>query len=166
MLNSLHERIAYYRKKCGLTQEELAEKCSVTPQAVSKWENSLAAPDISLLPRLGEVFGITTDELLGVARPDTAMLAPADFDPAKAIMRIRIVSDDGDHVSVNLPVAVVKIVLQSGSLSLGESGNMFKSDALKDIDFDQLITLVNAGAIGKLVDIQSADGDLVEIWVE
>ena len=166
MLNNLSERIAYYRKKCGLTQEELAEKCSVTPQAVSKWENGLTAPNISLLPRLGEVFGITTDELLGVERPDTAMLAPVDFDPAKAIMKIRVVSDEGDRVSVNLPVAVMKIVLQSGSITIGESGDVLKSDVLKDIDFDQLITLANAGAIGKLVEVQAADGSHVEIWVE
>ena len=161
MLNNLNERIAYYRKKCGLTQEELAEKCSVTPQAVSKWENGLTSPDISLLPRLGEVFGITTDELLGVDRPNTAMLAPAGFDPAKAIMKIRVESADGDRVSVNLPVAVMKIVLQSGNLDIGVSG-----DALKGIDFDQIFTLVNAGAIGKLVEVSSADGDHVEIWVE
>ena len=161
MLNNLSERIAWYRKKCGLTQEELAEKCSVTPQAVSKWENGLTAPDISLLPRLGEVFGATTDELLGVERPNTAMLAPADFDPAKAIMKIRVESADGDRVSVNLPVAVMKIVLQSEGLDIGISG-----DALKNIDFDQIFTLVNAGAIGKLVEVSSADGDHVEIWVE
>ena len=161
MLNNLNERIACYRRKCGLTQEELAEKCSVTPQAVSKWENGLTAPDISLLPRLGEVFGCTTDELLGVERPETAMLAPADFDPAKAVMKIRVETEDGDRVSVNLPVAVMKIVLQSGSLDIGVS-----EDALKNIDFDQLFTLVNAGAIGKLVDVKSSDGTNVEIWVE
>ena len=161
MLNNLSERIAYYRKKCGLTQEELAEKCSVTPQAVSKWENGLTAPDISLLPRLGEVFGTTTDELLGVARPETAVLAPADYDPAKAIMKIRVETEDGDRVSVNLPLAVAKIVLQSGGLDVGIS-----SDALKNIDFDQIFTLVNAGAIGKLVEAGSAEGDHVEIWVE
>lgn len=161
MLNNLSERIAWYRRKCGLTQEELAEKCSVTPQAVSKWENGLTSPDISLLPRLGEVFGITTDELLGVERPETAMLAPADFDPAKAIMKIRVATEDGDRVSVNLPVAVMKIVLQSGSLDIGTS-----EDALKNIDFDQIFTLVNAGAIGKLVEVSSSNGDHVEIWVE
>ncbi len=59
MLDTLDERIAFYRKKCGLTQEELAEKCSVTPQAVSKWENAITSPDISLLPRLSEVFGVS-----------------------------------------------------------------------------------------------------------
>ena len=161
MLNNLNERIAYYRRKCGLTQEELAEKCSVTPQAVSKWENGLTSPDISLLPRLGEVFGITTDELLGVERPETAVLATGAFDPAKAIMKIRVETEDGDRVSVNLPLAVAKIVLQSGGLDVGIS-----SDALKNIDFDQIFTLVNAGAIGKLVDINSSDGGHVEIWVE
>ena len=160
MLNNLNERIAYYRKKCGLTQEELAEKCSVTPQAVSKWENGLTSPDISLLPRLGEVFGITTDELLGVERPETAVLASGAFDPAKAIMKVRI-EDENDRVSVNLPLAVAKIVLQSGGLDVGIS-----SDALKNIDFDQIFTLVNAGAIGKLVEINSSDGGHVEIWVE
>ena len=161
MLNNLNERISYYRRKCGLTQEELAEKCSVSPQAVSKWENGLTAPDISLLPRLGEVFGCTTDELLGVERPETAMLAAGAFDPAKAIMKIRVESTDGDRVSVNLPVAVAKIVLQSGSFNIGTS-----EDALKNIDFDQIFTLVHAGAIGKLVEVKSSDGDTVEIWVE
>lgn len=161
MLNSLNERIAYYRKKCGFTQEELAEKCSVTPQAVSKWENGLTAPDISLLPRLAEVFGCTTDALLGVERPETAVLAAGTFDPAKAIMKIRVESVEGDHVNVNLPLAAAKIVLQSGSFNIGTSDN-----ALKSIDFDQIFSLVSAGAIGKLVEVESANGDTVEIWVE
>ena len=43
-MNILGQRIAYYRKKAGLTREELAEKCSVPPQAVSKWENDISAP--------------------------------------------------------------------------------------------------------------------------
>lgn len=43
-MNTLGQRIAYYRKKAGLTREELAEKCSVTPQAISKWENDISAP--------------------------------------------------------------------------------------------------------------------------
>ena len=73
-MNTLGQRISYYRKKLSLTQEELAEKCSVTPQAVSKWENDVSAPDISLIPVLAELFGISCDELLG-ARP----VAPKSF---------------------------------------------------------------------------------------
>ncbi len=65
MEQTLGKRIAQYRKNKGLTQEKLAEALGVTAQAVSKWENDLSCPDINILPRLAEIFGITTDELLG-----------------------------------------------------------------------------------------------------
>lgn len=49
---SVGENIAYFRKKLGLTQEMLSERIGVTAQAVSKWENGVTNPDISLLPRI------------------------------------------------------------------------------------------------------------------
>ena len=55
--------IQKYRKKCLLTQEELAEKLGVTFQAVSKWENAKSAPDISFLPIMADLFGCYIDEL-------------------------------------------------------------------------------------------------------
>lgn len=58
-------RIADYRKKKGATQEELATYLSVSPQAVSKWENEVSYPDITLLTSIADFFKITTDELLG-----------------------------------------------------------------------------------------------------
>ncbi len=63
---SMGKRIAALRKQKGLTQEQLAERVSVSPQAVSKWENDISCPDISILARLAEVLGVSTDELLGV----------------------------------------------------------------------------------------------------
>ena len=58
-----------FRKKRGLTQEELAKKLSITFQAVSKWENAKAAPDIFLLPPMAGIFGCTIDQLFqGVKR--------------------------------------------------------------------------------------------------
>ena len=65
MEQTLGKRIMQYRKNKGLTQDKLAEALGVTPQAVSKWENDQSCPDISTLPKLAEIFGITTDELLG-----------------------------------------------------------------------------------------------------
>lgn len=62
---SLGERIKYHRKRLGLTQEQLAERMRVSAQAVSKWENNLSCPDISVLPELADVFGISLDELMG-----------------------------------------------------------------------------------------------------
>lgn len=58
-------KIAYYRKRSGLTQKKLAELIGVSSQAVSKWEQKISCPDIMLLPRLAEVFGISIDELFG-----------------------------------------------------------------------------------------------------
>lgn len=69
MDQTLGKRIVYHRKRLGMTQDKLAEHLGVTAQAVSKWENDQACPDISTLPRLAALFGITTDELLGISTP-------------------------------------------------------------------------------------------------
>ncbi len=63
---SIGENIKIMRRKCGFTQEELASMLAVTPQAVSKWENGNGTPDISQLVPLAQIFGITTDSLLGM----------------------------------------------------------------------------------------------------
>ena len=63
---TLGKRIAMLRKEKGLTQEQLAEKVGVSAQAVSKWENDISCPDITILPLLGDILGVTVDELLGV----------------------------------------------------------------------------------------------------
>lgn len=60
-----NENFKKYRKLAGMTQEEVASFLMVTPQAVSKWETGNATPDISLLVPIAEIFGISTDELLG-----------------------------------------------------------------------------------------------------
>ena len=59
----LGKKIKQFRFKAGLTQEQLAERMGVAPQSVSKWENAVAMPDISLLPMLAEVFGVSIDDL-------------------------------------------------------------------------------------------------------
>ncbi len=65
MTRSIGETIKHYRKKCELTQEELAELLSVTSQAVSKWECESSLPDISQITPLSRILGISCDELLG-----------------------------------------------------------------------------------------------------
>lgn len=56
--------ILKFRKKLGLTQMELAQKLNVTDKAVSKWENGSGYPEITLLPILSELFGVSIDYLL------------------------------------------------------------------------------------------------------
>ena len=73
---TLGNRIGKYRKKLRMTQEALAQKLDVTNQAVSKWESDQCCPDISLLPRIADIFGITMDELFGRSAPVQLMVVP------------------------------------------------------------------------------------------
>ena len=56
--------IAALRKANGMTQQELADKLNISNKAVSRWERNECAPDISLIPAIAEIFGVTCDELL------------------------------------------------------------------------------------------------------
>lgn len=68
MEETLGKRIAAHRRRLGLTQDRLAELLGVTAQAVSKWENDQSCPDITMLPKLAEIFSCTTDQLLGIQK--------------------------------------------------------------------------------------------------
>ena len=63
----LGKKIKQLRAKAKLTQEELAEKIGVLAQSVSKWENSVSMPDITLLPKIAEVFGVSIDDLFDLS---------------------------------------------------------------------------------------------------
>ena len=71
MEETLGKRIARCRKGLGLTQDRLADLLGVTAQAVSKWENDQSCPDIGTIPKLADIFGISTDALLGKENVDT-----------------------------------------------------------------------------------------------
>lgn len=59
------ENIKALRKKKNMTQEQLAERIGVSFQAVSKWENKIAMPDVTLIPLIASLFGVSTDEIFG-----------------------------------------------------------------------------------------------------
>ena len=56
--------ISALRKANGMTQKDLAERLNVSDKSVSRWENDEGAPDLSLIPVIAEIFGVTCDELL------------------------------------------------------------------------------------------------------
>lgn len=62
--------LAALRKANGLTQKQLAEKINVSDKAVSRWERDECAPDLSLIPVLADIYGVTSDEILRGQRND------------------------------------------------------------------------------------------------
>lgn len=164
-MDTIGKRISEYRKKKNLKQDELAEMLGVSPQAVSKWENDLSCPDISLLPELSRILGVSIDEIVqGKKEEPIVSLLPEEQrkDINKLMLRIVVDSEEGDRVRVNLPMALVKVAIETG-ISMPQING---SEALKNIDFAQIFTLVENGAIGNLVEVDSADGDTVRIFVE
>lgn len=75
------QTIKTLRREANMTQENLAELLSISPQAVSRWETDVAMPDISLLPPLANLFNVTTDYLLGMETYQKD-LRKAEFDKA------------------------------------------------------------------------------------
>lgn len=60
----LSEKIYACRKRAGMSQVDLADALGVSRQAVSKWETGEANPDVTKIPQLSALFGVTADWLL------------------------------------------------------------------------------------------------------
>ena len=235
---TLGRRIARLRLARTATQERLAKELNVSPQAVSKWENDINYPDISLLPDLARFLGVSVDELLSGASASTqesasvqksasnqesvAEVVPvASDEPAEIVeepteqdnqgiatqssgfsfgklfgksmvkvekndeadgskkkgvrlgngsakhgLHVYIVSDDGDVVDMCVPLGLAKFVLNSGIQISGSYLNQETQEQLSNINFDALMDAAKTGDSGTLVDITSADGDVVKIWFD
>lgn len=162
---TIGKRIALLRKEKGLTQEELATHMGISPQAVSKWENDQTCPDISALPKLAKLLGVTVDELLEGKQelPAVRVLPPEERKDMKdMLLRITVDSADGDKVRVNLPIALVEVAMEMGMAMPQINGN----EALKGVDLKKVLEMVRLGCVGNLVEVDSADGDKVRIFVE
>ena len=164
MNESIGNRISKFRKVKGLTQETLANLMGVSSQAVSKWETDASCPDISALPQLCRILGITADELL-TGKTNEVKLLPAEERKSldQLTLRIKVDSVAGDKVRVNLPMSLVKVGLEMG---VDMSGNISGAESLKNVDLNKVLELAERGLIGKLVEVESADGDTVEVVVE
>ena len=163
MQETFGQRLQRLRKNANLTQEDVATKLNITAQAVSKWENDVSAPDISVLVELSEILGVSLDELMGKDTPTTTLVPEAQRkDIDKMFLRVNMHSKAGDKVKINLPLALAKMFAESGV----ELPKINGKDVLINIDFKQIFALIEQGVVGKLVEIESVDGDKVEVWVE
>ena len=165
MYTNLGKRIAALRHEKGLKQDQLAELLGVSPQAVSKWENDQTCPDISLLPLLAKTLGVSVDELLTGKKEEPAVKILPEHerkDITDMMLRIVVNSVKGDVVRVNLPLAILEFAIENGM----DISHFSNNKALKNIDLGQIFNLVKQGAIGNLIDVESSDGDTVQIFVE
>lgn len=166
MNTTLGKRIAALRHKNQLTQDELAEKLGISSQAISKWENDQTCPDISSLPLLSKILGISTDELLTGKKEEDNRVRMLPENERKDIddmlLRIVINGKNGDVMRVNLPLSVIKVVIDSGLNISRLSGN----EALKNVDLNMIFNMVQQGTVGNIIDIEDVNGDIIQMFVE
>lgn len=87
---------------------------------------------------------------------------PAVKENNQKMLRVKVLSDKGDNVNITIPVKFVKSVLK-----LTKKLPIEVEDVnLKDVDFDEIIEAIDSGLEGKIVDIKSEKGDIVEVSIE
>lgn len=163
MKETIGMRIQQSRKEKGFTQSELAKKLFVSAQAVSKWENDQASPDITMLSSLSEILGVTIDYLInGKKEAETVLKVEEKKNIEDMIFKVKIL-DGETKVNINLPLALLTIVKDLDSLISVD--NEAVSNSIKGIDFNKLIELAEKGVLGKLMEIED-EGTLVQVYVE
>ena len=171
---TLGRRIARLRLAKTATQERLAKELNVSPQAVSKWENDINYPDISLLPDLARFLGVSVDELLSGASASAQESVAAQESSAARERATEVVS-----VAADEPAEIVEepaeqdnqgIATQSSGFSFGKlfGKSMIKVEKNDEADGSKKkgVRLGNGSAKhGLHVYIVSDDGDVVDMCV-
>ncbi len=119
---TMGKRISDLRKSKGMTQEQLAQMVGVTAQAVSKWENDLSCPDISILPQLAEALGVTTDELLGRSPLQIVQEEKKESGKGHAHMTVRLRLNQAEKIIFALLLMGIGVIFLLNSFHVIELG--------------------------------------------
>lgn len=95
----LADKIILLRKKCGWSQEQLAEQLGISRQSVSKWESGMSIPDLDKIIKLSTLFEVSTDYLL---KDDLEVIIPSEMEPADDIEGTRMVTVEEANTYMDL----------------------------------------------------------------
>ena len=164
MEKTIGKKLYNLRKQSGFTQDYVAEKLGVSAQAVSKWENDIACPDIMTLPNIANLYGITVDELFENEDVQSKVKFEKEEKTNENDLAFRVYVDtiNGDTVKVNLPYVLVKEFIKVGkNISFA-----FTGIDLSGVDFENIFNMVELGVLGEFVNVKTQHGDIVRVVVE
>ena len=145
------------------TQEEFSQLLDVTAQAVSKWENDISCPDIQLLPKIADILNMTTDELLTGKRAEQSKeQKTVNIDTSNLKININVLKPGQNPVNVSLPLSMVKRFAKIGNGISGIVGN----GTVDSVKFDEILSLVENGATGEILNVVADDNTNVKISIE
>lgn len=140
---SIGKKLKALRKLKGITQEELSEVLHISYQAISKWENGLAQPDISIIPVIANYFAVTIDELFGYKLNALSNKERfIQFMVNNGMLKTEVENDDSNH-EIKFSINTEKFETNAQIAKVGG----FFADFIKDnnIEFDTLIGLAYHG---------------------
>lgn len=162
MEKTIGKKLYDLRKQSGFTQDYVAERLGVSAQAVSKWENDIACPDIMTLPNIAELYGITIDELFKneEVQSNVKYEKTEKVNENELIFRVYVDTVNGDTVKVNLPYILVKELIKVGK------NVSFTGVDLSGVDFESVFKMVEMGVLGEIVTVKTQSGDDIRVVVE
>ena len=164
MEKTIGKKLYDLRKQSGFTQDYVAEKLGVSAQAVSKWENDIACPDIMTLPSIAELYDITIDELFknDEVQSNVKFEKPEQINQNELLLRVYVDTVNGDVVKVSLPYPVVKELINVGK----NISSVVSGIDLSGVDFETIFAMVESGALGEIVNVKTQNNDIVRVVVE
>ncbi len=164
MEKTIGKKLYDLRKQSGFTQDYVAEKLGVSAQAVSKWENDIACPDIMTLPKIAELYSITIDELFKneEVQSNVKFEKTEKVNENELIFRVYVDTANGDDIKVNLPYLLVKELINVGK----DISSMFTGIDLSGVNFESIFRMVEMGVLGEIVTVKTQNGDDIRVVVE
>ncbi|MBE6804039.1 MAG: helix-turn-helix transcriptional regulator [Ruminococcaceae bacterium] len=164
MEKTIGKKLYDLRKQSGFTQDYVAEKLGVSAQAVSKWENDIACPDIMTLPNIAEIYGITIDELFKneEVQSNVKYEKPEKINENELVLRVYVDTIHGDDIKVNLPYLLIKELINVGK----DISSVFTGIDLSGVNFESIFKMVEMGVLGEIVNVKTQNGDIVRVVVE
>ncbi len=162
MEKTIGKKLYELRKQSGFTQDYVAEQLGVSAQAVSKWENDIACPDIMTLPNIAELYGITIDELFKnkEVQSNVKFEKKEKMNENELVFRVYVDTANGDDIKVNLPYVLVKELIK-----VGKNISVTGVD-LNGVDFESIFKMVEMGVLGEIVTVKTQNGDDIRVVVE
>ena len=119
---NIGDLIAQLRKEKNMTQKDLADQLNVTDKAVSKWERGISCPDINTIPKLAELLGVSSEELLRIEKNST--------------------SNNSDSLDIK---SLIRLIMKAVGLAMGVG--VFVLSVLDKMESKSAITMLSIGLI-------------------
>ncbi len=152
---TLADKIMNLRKKCGWSQEELADQLEISRQSVSKWESGASVPELDKIVKMSSLFGVSTDYLLkeeaeepvppaAQTPEDSKEVRSVSLEEASVFLKVR--KEAGKWIALGCSICILSPVCLLLLAALAEAGAVaMTEDMVAGVGVSVLLGIVAAG---------------------